>query len=335
MKVKQILAYPIKSLRGVSLPDAVVTKYGLSWDRRFMLVKIDENAPTPADWKVQNMAVSIFSAMCLFTVELKVPNNEDEQSAYIIVTFDAARSEKPRTLKIPMFPNTADLDTKPVNLHGAKTTGFVMGQKYRDWFSDCFGFDTALIYVGDNSRHALCSNPARNSSTWLSSFTRNLPAFIVGEDQIRFQDCVPYLVVSDTSCNEMSDRLPEGVEMDITKLRPNIVIEGAEEPWEEDYWAELAVGNVKIITAHNCGRCQSINVNYEDGRFRTGPAGAALKTLMRDRRIDKGHGYAPVFGRYSYLDNRDDGKMIRVGDDVKVLKTNITNTTFDFTGSFA
>lgn len=62
------------------------------------------------------------------------------------------------------------------------------------------------------------------------------------EEYITFADMAPYLVVTEESLHDVSARLAEGVEMDITKFRPNIVLSGSTEPWEEDFW-----GGLKII----------------------------------------------------------------------------------------
>lgn len=44
------------------------------------------------------------------------------------------------------------------------------------------------------------------------------------------------------------------------------------------------------------------------------------KKLAKDRRVDKGWKYGPVFGKYSYTSLGDKGKTIRVGDVVKLTK---------------
>lgn len=49
-----------------------------------------------------------------------------------------------------------------------------------------------------------------------------------------------------------------------------------------------------------------------------------LKLLTKDRRVDKGVKYSPVFGRYGFLMGGDEEeteqKVIRVGDRVRVIK---------------
>lgn len=188
------------------------------------------------------------------------------------------------------------------------------------------------------------------------------------EEGITFADMAPYLVVTEESLHDVSARLAEGVEMDVTKFRPNIVLSGSAEPWEEDFWGGLKIiakddhdgefcndddggdndedeseqSNDRIIElalTSNCARCQSINVDYETGKYGTGETGSVLKQLMRDRRVEKGMKYSPVFGRYAFLVppaplttySQLPGRVARrgkisVGDKVFVSKRNESRT---------
>lgn len=117
--------------------------------------------------------------------------------------------------------------------------------------------------------------------------------------------------------------------MDISKFRPNIIVSGAEKPWDEDFWGELTIaGSTKIDCVHNCGRCKSINISYETGAPGTDAQGDALKSLQKDRRVDPGMKYSPIFGRYSFLQEASEGNVVRVGDVVEVSKRNEERTVF-------
>jgi uncharacterized protein YcbX len=117
--------------------------------------------------------------------------------------------------------------------------------------------------------------------------------------------------------------------MDITKFRPNIIVSGAEEPWEEDFWTELTVGEtIQIACVHNCARCQSINVDYATGAIAANEAGKMLKMMQKDRRVDPGMKYSPVFGRYAFIGPQAQGKMISVGDAVRVSKRSEERSVF-------
>jgi uncharacterized protein YcbX len=209
-------------------------------------------------------------------------------------------------------------------MHGSSTPAFKMPSSYSDWFSKCFGYEVVFAYLGPNRRDVLFEDlkPRPNPSSLLSKISGKEPY------NITFADCAPYLIVSRTSCEELSKRLPDGEEMDITKFRPNIVVTGAKRPWEEDYWGGLRIAGADLNLAHNCVRCRSINVDYATGEQAPGPAGEMLKKLQKDRRVDSGAKWSPVFGRYSYWDARSPSRTVKVGDDVQVTKINKERTTF-------
>ncbi|KAI9373162.1 serine hydroxymethyltransferase-domain-containing protein [Aspergillus egyptiacus] len=144
----------------------------------------------------------------------------------------------------------------------------------------------------------------------------------VKDEKITFADTAPYLVVSETSVANVSSRL-DGEEMDVKKFRANIVVEGAKSAFEEDYWAEIMVGQnkVRLLLTANCVRCRSLDVDYTTGKMGEGESGNVLKKLMADRRVDRGAKYNPVFGRYGFLDGQSDSKAIQVGDEVVVART--------------
>lgn len=146
-----------------------------------------------------------------------------------------------------------------------------------------------------------------------------------GEERITFADTAPYLLVSATSVDNVSERLGGGLDMDVTKFRPNIVVAGAKEAFEEDFWAEVVIGSGKegkarLLLTANCVRCQSLNVDYATGAMAQGEMGNVLKKLMKDRRVDKGAKFSPVFGRYVFLDGESEGQTVQVGDEVVVTR---------------
>ncbi|CEJ60894.1 hypothetical protein PMG11_09448 [Penicillium brasilianum] len=168
------------------------------------------------------------------------------------------------------------------------------------------------------------------------------------EARIGFADCAPFLVISQTSVENVSGRLAGEEVVDLTKFRPNIVISGAERAFEEDFWAELDVGNssatpdtgsasgqdskARLLLTGNCVRCQSLNVDFSTGKMGTGESGSVLKKLMKDRRVDKGARFSPVFGRYAFLGREGVGEVVKVGDEVRVSRKSEEHTITDWPG---
>jgi uncharacterized protein YcbX len=285
---------------------------------------------------LQNMAISHFPYMCLFHTSIS--------GTTLTVTFrDPVKpNSPPQTLEIPLTPeNFRNLEKLPVNMHSSPTTAYDMGERYSKWFSHIFGFKVILAYWGGNPRAVLGNVPGKEytpqgpKTTALSRITKHIPVlgpWLEGDDSaIAFNDCAPYLIITEKSAANVTGRLPEGVEMDITKFRANLVLSGAETAFEEDFWGELDFGDGKrIVLTANCGRCKSLNVDYETGENGTAKdgTGEVLKLLQRDRRVDPGMKYSPIFGRYGFVGRRGEGKVLSVGDEVVVERRNEERTRF-------
>lgn len=336
MKVEKLYVYPIKSFRGVDLDTAVLTKHGFLFDRQFSLLQvIDENG----EKTFKNMSVANYNEMVRFFPEILIPEDGDASKGTIALTFKPIKGGKDTTLDIPLEPDTSNLEVIDMLMHKSPTKAWKMDQKYNDWLSDCFGYDVVLAYIGDNKREVRMSSyghgkESGNANSWLSSISSmasKASEMVMGNKapSIRFSDVAPYLIVSSKSMDDVHRRLPEGEQFDITKFRPNVIVSGAEKPWEEDFWAEITIGGeAKIECDHNCGRCRSINIDYDTGAQGTGEAGKMLKMLSSDRRVDKGTKWSPIFGRYSFLHPDSDGKAINVGDEVVVSRRNEEHTAF-------
>ncbi|GIJ88462.1 hypothetical protein Asppvi_007386 [Aspergillus pseudoviridinutans] len=387
MHISQLYTYPIKSLRGVPLSEATLTRTGFQYDRRFMLLKVipGQNGA----YTLKNMHVPHFPEMALFTTDIIYADKEKDVPGRIIVTYHPPadshlNDNSTKTLEIPLQPEIRGLRQLSIEMHQSPTTGYDMGDPYNEWFSERFGYGVVLAYLGPHSRRVLgsfapgkspahavdkpvvstrslvglavltlllngvrvsagasTSGPMQSATEEMLRHWPGVAATVVAgllswvlmrclstakeDESITFADTAPYLLTSETSLDELSARFAGDECMDMTKFRPNIVVSGAATAFEEDFWAELRVGRgasaARLLLTANCVRCQSINVDYATGKMGTGETGSALKKLMKDRRVDKGAKYSPVFGRYVFLDPQADKVMIRVGDEVDVLRT--------------
>ncbi|OAX85357.1 hypothetical protein ACJ72_00245, partial [Emergomyces africanus] len=360
LKISQLYIYPIKSLRPTPVSHSRITRHGFAYDRHFMLLKVEP------DNSLKNMQVCNIQEMALFLTDVVFPGKYADgavsEEGKILVTYQVPVGHPGRDvvkkLEIPLEPTDLQgLRVLEVDMYGSKSKAYDMGKKYSDWFSECFGFEVVLVYLGGNRRPVLGDVPpnaaARRAAAelqstsktgggdgWISSITNALPYFGNGTpasvnkddddgEQITFADIAAYLVVSETSLGEVSSRLPDGEAMDVTKFRPNIVLSGAPEAYEEDFWGEVTVKDeIKFILTANCARCVSINVDYDTGAPGTSESGTILKKLMKDRRVDKGKKYSPVFGRYGFIDKDSEGLHVGVGDKAVVSKRNEERTTF-------
>jgi uncharacterized protein YcbX len=115
--------------------------------------------------------------------------------------------------------------------------------------------------------------------------------------------------ISRATLNELNRRLDEAA-VPMSRFRPNIVIDGWEDPHTEDWARHLRAGNTELGYAEIAIRCPVTLVDQESGR-KAGPE--PIRTLATYRRAPGG---GVAFGvKFSVLRT---GK-VAVGDEVTVL----------------
>ncbi|KPM33978.1 hypothetical protein AK830_g12595 [Neonectria ditissima] len=299
MKITELWVYPIKAIRGIQLTSARLGPQGIRHDRRFMLCKVEESGD------LSKMQLSKYPQCTLFAQEI-VGDTIHVRYLTPPEPLLPSRPEQATVLEVLLEPDLKALEKADINLHQSLVVAYRMGPRYDAWFSACFGFDTALVFIGDGRRPVLGTfspNRLPAAKSWISSVT----SYVAGstaepgeEDWLAFTDCAPYLVTTEQSLRNVSARLATG-EVEMGAFRPNVVVDGEAE-WDEDFWAELSLNRShRIALTKNCNRCTSLNVDYNTGRTAEGERGTVLKKLMSDRRVDTGAKYSPVFGRYGFL----------------------------------
>lgn len=77
-------------------------------------------------------------------------------------------------------------------------------------------------------------------------------------------------------------------------LRESVSIRGR---FLVSFWLELTfAGGTRMAVTANCYRCQSIMVDYLTGNSYEDDRGQIWKKLHKDRRVNQGAKYSPVFG---------------------------------------
>lgn len=134
------------------------------------------------------------------------------------------------------------------------------------WFRRYTGREVDLVYLPDSSPRPM--NPA------------------FGDRHLTFVDGNPLHIVGESSVAELNERLERPVT--IERFRANLAFGGAD-PYAEDTWSEIAIGDVAFDVYEACQRCVVLNLDPATSVASKEP----LATLARYRRS----GSHVVFGR--------------------------------------
>ncbi|KAK4702270.1 hypothetical protein P7C70_g3959, partial [Phenoliferia sp. Uapishka_3] len=339
MLVDKIFIYPIKSLPAIEVDSAKLDAKGFELDRRFVLFS---PAVEGAKGELGKDKIHLVSNSPMNTqISIKFtgdasPNSSDASAllpSSTIPTTLSLTSLGGQKYSVPIQPSTAGLSRVTIDMHSSPVDGFDLGEEASSFFTEACGQDRVvrLVYLGDGKREILGTMGAGSTGG------------------IAFNDCASFLLATTSSLSALSSALPQGsAPLSIAPLRPNILLRPESSsstltPWAEDFWAALKIGEgVTMRLTSNCVRCVSLNIDYGTGKMKE--KGEVLKkgekrmklmilstlrrTLAKDRRVDEGSPYSPVFGRYGF--SNDAGQTIRINDLVVVTQKNKERTKFDW-----
>lgn len=192
-------------------------------------------------------------------------------------------------LRIPLAEPAAP--SVPVTVWKDRCEAVPVGPAADAWFSDYLGIACRLVRMTDQVVRRV--NPDYGG-----------PA-----DQVSFADGFPLLLLSEASLHDLNRRLRTPVPMQ--RFRPNLVVDG-EQPYGEDRWRRIRVGEVEFAGVKNCSRCIFTTIDPHTGV--KDAAGEPLRTLASYRRREGG---GVFFGQNLIPRSRG---VIRLGDTVRVLE---------------
>ncbi|XP_058072227.1 uncharacterized protein LOC131221118 [Magnolia sinica] len=290
-KITSIFVYPIKSCRGISVPQASITSTGFRWDRHWVVVNSKGRAYTQ---RVEPK---------LALVEVELPKEafnegwEPTQGSYLVL-----RAPGMNLLKVQLSKNCEPIDG--ITVWEWSGSALDEGAEASEWFSKYLGKPSRLVRFNTASEtRAVDPNFARGYKTM-------------------FSDEYPFLLISQGSLNALNERLAEP--LPINRFRPNILVDGCG-PFSEDLWTVLKINNLTFNGVKLCARCKVPTINQENGIASTEPTETLMKIrsdkVLRPTRNQRGKVY---FGQNlvckESLSTSGKGKVIKVGDPVYVLK---------------
>ncbi len=291
-QLASIHIYPMKAARAVDLGEARVEPWGLAGDRRWMLA--DEDGRFISQREEPSLALVVASASP--TPASPIPASPTPASP----TPASTRPDDGGTLSVAApgrpglrvaVPGPAAPQLK-VTVWGSVLVAVTAGPAADAWFSAYLDRPVSLVYLDD---------PAK----------RRLVDLEYGQpgDTVSFADGYPLLLTTTGSLDELGGWLAaEGDQpVPMTRFRPNVVVAGTQ-PWAEDRWLRVRIGEVPFRVVKPCGRCVVTTIDQQTGVRGRQP----LKMLGRHRRF----GQELVFGQNLIPDCTG---VIRVGDPVEVL----------------
>jgi len=182
----------------------------------------------------------------------------------------------------------ADGPLESVGVWKDRTEGVSAGTEAAAWISGFVDRPARLVYMPDAVERPVD------------------PRFGRARDRVGYADAFPLLLTSDASLDALNLRLDRPIPMN--RFRPNLVVDGGE-PFAEDGWTRLRVGEVILRLVKPCARCVVTTVDQETGI----PGKEPLRTLAGFRKQDG----KVLFGQNVVY---DEPGTLRIGDDVEVLE---------------
>ncbi|MEU9196121.1 MOSC domain-containing protein [Streptomyces hundungensis] len=268
--VHGIHLHPVKSVGGYDTARAAVEPWGLAGDRRWMLVDTDGTAVTQRERP--ELALSSAATLPGGGVRLSAPGRADLEV------------EPPRAVA-----------AAGVMLFGKKFKAVAADDAAHAWFSAYLGAEVRLMHLDDPARRRTIN-----------------PAYAPNGETVSFADGYPLQIATRASLDALNALIAQGDRADegplpMNRFRPNVVLDGTE-PWAEDSWSRLSIGDVCFRVAKPCGRCVVTTTDQSTAERGKEP----LRTLARHRRI----GGLLAFGVLVIPENTG---TLHVGDAMKVL----------------
>ncbi|MCJ1368092.1 hypothetical protein MMC16_007231 [Acarospora aff. strigata] len=343
-RIKSLWIYPVKSCRGIELNRGKVITTGMEYDRQFCFAQL--KSPFPVSEKTQEAEKAAhkwdfitqrkFPLLARVKVDLWVP---DPSSATYSPNHAGVKSGG---VLVVRYPYQEDGWKGIIARIGALWTGTEQEKSFQiPWNPTAKqiksnGYTTEEMIIWKDSPLAL--NMGVHVPPELKYFlgVRNpFTLFRVQQNNERevfrcaprkeqlgyqpvvgFSDAYPLHLLNLASMQDVSRRLPDKApKLGALRFRPNFIITGPD-PYAEDTWKKIRIGDYEYFVACRTARCLLPNVNQVTGERH---AAEPDKTLRSFRRVDRGAPTYACLGMQMVPASLE--SKIKVGDPIEVLET--------------
>jgi uncharacterized protein len=235
----EIWIYPVKSLAGIQLKEAVAQEKGLEFDRRWMIV----------DDKNRFLTQRELPEMALIQPKISVENGELKS----LSLYHKLKRIAPLEL---LNPCVSDQKKEiEVTIWDDKVQASEISDEANNWLTNLLGVKCKLVYMGDDIIRKI-----------------DVEYAIIGDEINSFSDAYPYLIAGNSALALLNSKLTQPINM--LRFRPNLVFSGGQ-AHDEDHWKRLKIGDVIFEGVKNCARCPIPTIDTETALKTKEP----LKTL--------------------------------------------------------
>ncbi|MEO5611067.1 MAG: MOSC N-terminal beta barrel domain-containing protein [Ornithinibacter sp.] len=248
VQLAAIAVHPVKSTAVRPVREAAVEPWGLAGDRRWMVVGPDGECLTAREHRR------------LLGVVADTPDTTALDAALRLTApgMPDLHVEEPHGARVP------------VTVHGRGLHAVVAPAEAGAWVGQVVGVNgLRLVHVA----RPRPLNPAHSLPGDATAFADAYPVTLVTAASLRQLD----EWVAQTA-RERGEEPPLALE--VSRFRPNLLIEGDLEPFEEDHWRRVRVGDVEFRVAKPVDRCVMTTI---DPRTREG-GHEPIRTLARHRK---------------------------------------------------
>ena len=161
-------------------------------------------------------------------------------------------------LIMPLSPTEGE--SQEVEVWGDRCESWTTSPQSGLWISEYLGKSCNIVFMPDHSDRLVDQG------------------YVPTQNQVSFSDGFPLLLISESSLSNLNILLPESITM--KRFRPNLVVKNTD-PYEEDNWEKIKIGECEFQIVKSCSRCILITVDPETGEF---SGKEPLKTLARYRK---------------------------------------------------
>ncbi|KAK9004716.1 hypothetical protein V6N11_042174 [Hibiscus sabdariffa] len=290
-RLKSINIYPIKSCAGFSVKNWPLSNTGLQYDREWLLKSLTGEILTQK--KVPEMSlINTFINIKQQILSVESPHCKSK-------------------LQIKLDSDSYLFGKEEFYLHNQRYEVQCYENEINQWFSDAVGQPCTLVRCCQSEYYCSLNN---NRSVGMC---RDV------DSRVNFANEAQFLLISEESVSDLNNRLSSNTKkfsgngtpcVNPMRFRPNLIISGAE-PYAEDGWRNLRIGNTYFSSLGGCNRCQMINFYQQTGQVKK--TNEPLATLASYRRV-KGKILFGILLRYDPGNKAelDTNSWLKVGDEV-------------------